>query len=608
MTQPILTSTQELETWLDEFMKKQMAELYIPGVTFSLVQNGELFFTKGYGYANIKQQIPVVAERTLFRIGGITKLFTATAIMQLVEKGLLALEDDINKYLPKNIQPKNNYSQPITIANLLTHTAGFYPRHIGAFVREPLDIIPLQEYLKTRMPTREKPPAETIIFGNDSYAFLGYILESIAKIPFSQYINENILQPLEMNHSSFESLSDLALSYKYREKQKIYRAFPYNYHQITFTDALNTTATDLANFAIAHLQHGKFKSQRILNETTTRQMQQQQFSNDPRLPGMCWGFWEYLHPEYQQRAIGHDGGVLSGYRSLFYLLPQYNLGFFVANNGCGNLSGKLIEQFCHRYFSEKKDLTSDLRSTKDQRYLKRYQGSYDNNNYSKRTLDKINFLWSSPLSLKVEADGTLSISETLKSNNPIYLQEIEPLVLQVKNYSNNYVVAKEDSNNKITALLTLGSVFKKLAWYETKSFHWILFWCFFLVFLSGFIVSILAITKVFGDYWHQWAQLLAGIICGLNLVCALGMLAIAHLTKNNERLKLVYGVPKIVTLLLYVLLLTSILAIGLPVFTIMAWSSGRWLLIERLHYSLVTIIALGSIFFLDYWNLLGFRY
>ena len=608
MTQPIVTSTQELETWLDEFMKEQMAELYIPGVTFSLVQNGELFFAKGYGYANIEQQIPVVAERTLFRIGGITKLFTATGIMQLVEKGLLALEDDINKYLPKNIQPENNHSQPITIANLLTHTAGFDPRYIGAFVREPSDIIPLQEYLKTRMPTRVRPPAETIIFGNDSYAFLGYILESIAKIPFSQYIEENILQPLEMNHSSFESLSDLALSYKYQEKQKTYRAFPYNYHQITFTDALNATATDLAKFAIAHLARGRFKSQRILNETTARQMQQQQFSNDPRLPGMCWGFWEYLHHRYQQRAIGHDGGVLSGYRSLFYLLPQYNLGFFVANNGCGNLSEKLIEQFCARYFSVKKDLTSDKLSTRGRQYLKRYQGSYSNNYCSKRTLDKINFLWSSPLSLKVEADSTLSISETLKSNNPIYLQEIEPSVLQVKNRPDNYAVAKEDSNNKITALLTLGSVFKKLAWYKTKSFHWMLFWWFVLVFLSGFVVSILALTKVPGDYWHQWAQLLAGVICGLNLVCALGMLVIARLTKNNERLKLVYGVPKIITFLLCILLLTSVLALCLPVFAISAWLNNEWSLIERLHYSLVTITALGSIFFLNYWNLLGFRY
>lgn len=608
MTQAIITSVQELETWLDEFMKEQMAELSIPGAAFSLVQNGKLFLAKGYGYANIEQQIPVVTERTLFRIGGITKLFTATAIMQLVEQELFALEDDINQYLPGNLQPKNNYPQPITIANLLTHTAGFRSRHIGAFVRQPLDVIPLPEYLKTRMPTRVQPPAETVVFGNDSYALLGYILELITNIPFSQYIEENILQPLEMNHSSFESSSHLALSYRYNEKQKTYQAFPYNYHQITFTDALNATATDMTNFVIAHLQHGRFKSQRILNEATAQQMQQRQFSNDPRLPGVCWGFWEYLHPKYQQRAIGHDGGVLSGYRSLLYLLPQYNLGFFIANNGCANLSTKLIEQFCDRYFTATESFTSSLPSSKKQQSLERYQGSYRNRNYSPYTLDKINFLWASPLRLKAETDGSLSILNTLKSNEPIYLQEVEPLVLQVKNHLGNYIVAQEDDSQKITALVTLGSVFQKLAWYEAKTFHWILFWWFVLIFLSGLIVSILALTKFPGDSQHLWAQLLAGITCGLNLVCALGMLVIPPLTKNNEQLKLVYGVPKIVTLLLCVLLLTSTLAMGLPIFTVMAWSSDRWLLIEQIHYSLITITALGSILFLDYWNLLGFRY
>ncbi len=94
MTQPILTDPQELETWLDEFMAEQMKKLHIPGGTFSLVQNGELFFAKGYGYANLERQIPVEADRTLFRVGSISKLFTAMAIMQLVEKELIDLEVD----------------------------------------------------------------------------------------------------------------------------------------------------------------------------------------------------------------------------------------------------------------------------------------------------------------------------------------------------------------------------------------------------------------------------------------------------------------------------------------------------------------------------------
>ena len=602
MTKPILSSPQELETWLDEFVTEQMDELQIPGVTFSLVQNGELFFAKGYGYADIDRQTPVIANRTLFRIGGITKLFTATAIMQLVERELIALDDDVNNYLPEHLQIEN-YPQPLTIANLLTHTAGFNSRYIGAFVKEPSDVIPLPEYLKTRMPTRIQPPGEAIAFSNETYALLGYVVESVANIPFSQYITENILQPLEMNQSSFAPSSDLALSYQYKEQQQTYRSFPYNHHQVTYTDALNATATDIANFAIAHLQQGRFKSRRILNETTAQQMQQQQFSNDPRLPGMCWGFWEYLHPSYGQRAIGHDGGVLSGYRSLFYLLPEYNLGFFVANNGCANLSGKLIAQFCARYLPAVEDFPNERSSLAEEKSLKRYQGSYRHDNYPRRTLDKINLLWSPPIRLQTTADGTLTAPF-----RSVYLQEREPSVLQIQGNPNNYVVARENNDNQITALLTLGSTLKKLAWYETNSFHWMLFWYFVLVFSSGFAVSILALTRFPGDSWHQWAQLLAGLTCGLNLVCALGMLVISRLTKNNERLKLVYGVPKAIAFLLFILLVTSVFAVGLPVLAVVAWLNSEWSFIEQLHYSLVALTALGLIPFLNYWNLLGFRY
>ena len=87
MSQQISIDPQELETWLDEFLAEEMQKQHVPGVTLSVVQNGELFLAKGYGYADIERQIPVVAESTVFRVGGISMALTATAIMQLVEKG-----------------------------------------------------------------------------------------------------------------------------------------------------------------------------------------------------------------------------------------------------------------------------------------------------------------------------------------------------------------------------------------------------------------------------------------------------------------------------------------------------------------------------------------
>ena len=402
MTQSILTNPQELEIWLDDFMSEQMSKLHVPGVTFSLVQNGELFFAKGYGYANLEQQIPVSAERTLFRVGSISKLFTATAIMQLVEKGLVNLDDDVNKYL-QDFQLKDNYPQPVTIANLLTHTAGFDDRLVGLFTLDANYLEPLGEHLAAKMPARMMPPGEVMSYSNYGYALLGYIVELAAGMPFSQYVDENILQPLEMYHSSFARpphlAGDVSIGYQYKKKQQTHQALPFQYVSIPPAGSLSATATDMAKFAIAHLQYGKYKSSRILKETTARQMQQQQFAHDPRLPGIGWGFMESWRNE--QPAVGHGGG-LPGFISLLYLLPSHNLGFFVSDNGGGNLAGKLLEEFCDRYFPTEQNTNFYKPSSENRQSLKRYQGSYRYNRYARRTFDKINLLGFSPLRLKYE--------------------------------------------------------------------------------------------------------------------------------------------------------------------------------------------------------------
>ncbi len=611
MTQPILTNPQELETWIDEFMAEQMDELHIPGVTFSVVQNGELFLAKGYGYADVEQQIPVVAERTVFRVGGISMLLTATAVMQLVEKELINLDDDVNQYL-HNFQIENNFPQPITIANLLTQTAGFDRNFIGMGTFDKSSSIPFEEYLATKMPKRVRPPGKAVVGScNYSHGLLGYLVELITQVPYAQYIEENILHPLEMNHSSFDLPSsealNLASSYRYLKKQDVYQAFDYEYTHMP-TASINTTATDFAKLAIAHLQYGKFKSQRIISETTAQQMQQQQFTNDSRFPGMGLGFWE-LTPNNNQRVLGNMGGI-SGFTSILFLMPEHNLGLFVSANAVGNIPGKLMKQFIARYFP----LTDEDYATlpvlpRNQQNLQPYEGSYRSDGYTKRTLEKITLLFStSSFRLKLEADGILSNPKTFKSPNPLYLEEVEPLVLQVKNSPYSWVLAQADSQGKITNLVLDHAVINKLAWYETNTFHWILILSFILVFLSGLVVSILALMNFPGDSIHQLAQSLAGLICGLNLICALGMLILDPLTKKNYRLQWQYGLPKIVPISLGIFLLTSVLALGLPVLVILAWMSPEWSLSEQLHYSVVSFFALGLIPFLNYWNLLGFRY
>src|SRR5215212_11872848 len=120
------TDPAELEAFLDEELGREMEKHHIAGAAVSVVKDGELFFAKGYGYADLDNKIPVDPEQTVFRIGSVGKLFTWTAVMQLVEQGKLDLDADINTYLDLRIP--DTYPQPITLKHLMTHTSGFEDR------------------------------------------------------------------------------------------------------------------------------------------------------------------------------------------------------------------------------------------------------------------------------------------------------------------------------------------------------------------------------------------------------------------------------------------------------------------------------------------------
>jgi CubicO group peptidase (beta-lactamase class C family) len=115
---------QELEAFLDGVFAAQMQAYNIPGATVAVVKDGELFFAKGYGYADLEKRTHVEPDKTLFRIGSVSKLLTWTAVMQLFEQGKLNLSADVNTYLT-DFKIPDTYPEPITLAHLMTHTAGF---------------------------------------------------------------------------------------------------------------------------------------------------------------------------------------------------------------------------------------------------------------------------------------------------------------------------------------------------------------------------------------------------------------------------------------------------------------------------------------------------
>ena len=145
----------DAETFLDGIVPLQLAREDIAGATVSVVKDGKILFEKGYGYADVEQKKPVVANETMFRPGSVSKLFTWTAVMQLAEQGKLDLDKDVNEYLDYKIPEA--FGKPITLKNLLTHTAGFeeQAKDLISFNSESPN---LGEFLKTHIPGRIFPP------------------------------------------------------------------------------------------------------------------------------------------------------------------------------------------------------------------------------------------------------------------------------------------------------------------------------------------------------------------------------------------------------------------------------------------------------------------
>ena len=145
-----LGDVDEFANFVDGFFEQALAAGEIPGGSIAVVKDGEVFFSKGYGYANLATQTPVNADRTLFRVASLSKLFTATATMQLYEQGKLDLADDITQYLDFPIN--NPYDTPVNFAHLMTHTDGSTKRRIGLAAPAAKAMQPLGEYLPDHLP------------------------------------------------------------------------------------------------------------------------------------------------------------------------------------------------------------------------------------------------------------------------------------------------------------------------------------------------------------------------------------------------------------------------------------------------------------------------
>ncbi|HEX5237321.1 MAG TPA: serine hydrolase domain-containing protein [Sphingomicrobium sp.] len=345
---PQLTK-QDVDAWLDGYMPYALKAGGIPGAVVVVVKDGQPLTERGFGYSDLAAHKPVDPENTLFRPGSVSKLFTWTAVMQLVQAGKLNLDADISQYLDFKIPPRNG--KPITLRNLMTHTPGFAETVKYLIVFGKNKPVPLRAALVRSIPDRIYDPGAMPAYSNYGASVAGYIVQRVSGERFEDYIQRHIFAPLGMNRSSFEQPLPanldplLSKAYRYGSDQ------PQKYEVIALSPAgaLSSSGADMAKFMIAHLNNGG----PLLNPATEQLMRSPANKPFPALPAMALGF--YHEDRNGLNIVGHGGDTVFFHSDLHLFLDK-NVGLFISMNSLGKagaaqtLREELLQQFTDRYF------------------------------------------------------------------------------------------------------------------------------------------------------------------------------------------------------------------------------------------------------------------
>ena len=344
-------TAEDVNAWLDGKLPDALKNGDIPGAVVSVVKDGQVVTTRGYGWADTGASggnpVAVDPQTSLFRVASVSKIPTSIAAMQLVEQGKVDLDADISAYLDFEIERR--FDEPLTLRHLLTHSAGF-DEH-GSLT----PTTDLEAYVKNDPPTQVFAPGTTPGYSNYGMALAGYIVQRVSGQPFEAYVREHVLEPAGMTSSTYEQplpkdmAGSLGPGYTSTGEEvpfEVMGDFP--------AGSLTVSAPDFAAFMNAQLS----RSPKLLREETWEQMWspglgEERLGNRAKAGEMGLGYFELTR--HGRRIVEHSGDHTRGWHSKFELYPEEKTGIFISYNGDGNeparsLREDLAQGFADRYF------------------------------------------------------------------------------------------------------------------------------------------------------------------------------------------------------------------------------------------------------------------
>ena len=451
----------DADAWLDGFMPYALARGDVAGAVVVIVKDGQVLTQRGFGYADVAKRKQVDPATTLFRPGSVSKLFTWTAVMQQVEAGKLNLDADVNQYLDFKIPAY--LGKPITLRNIMTHTAGF-EEIIKGLLTFDKPVPSLGDVLKRRIPERIYAPGTTPAYSNYATALAGYIVERVSGTSFDDYVDRNIFARLGMQHATFRQPLPARLKPFMSQGYELGSGEAKKYEEIGMAPAGSSAISggDMAKFMIAHLNKGGA----LLGPATAAQMYAPQRSDIPAINSMALGFYEQKINGH--RSISHGGDTVY-FHSDLWIFPEDNVGLYISMNSNGKdgvarvLRGRLFEEFADRYLpAASKAPPVELPTAKE--HSKLLVGTWTNSRRIDSSFAKVIGLIGD-IKVSLDAEGRPVIPAlTSPGGAPRKLIEVEPFVWQDA-YGHERLAAQVVDGKVVR--WSFGEVSPFMIWYRT---------------------------------------------------------------------------------------------------------------------------------------------
>ncbi len=581
-----------------DLVREWLESTSVPGCAVALVEGDQTLFLEGFGVADTDEEGIVDPLTTVFVTGQLVRAMTATAVLQLAERGALELQADpagqsgLRRYVDV---PFGHF----TPTDLLLHTAGIDPRVVATRARDPEELEDLDIYLRRRMPAQVRPPGTVSVPSTHGYALAGRLVEIASGQRFDTYLSQQIFEPLGMIHTSVGPVEPPVgrVATGYRQGRQGWVPVLGDFCRSIPASGLLTSAGDMATWMKAVLSPRTLGNRRILDREGVAQLLEPQFSHHPSLPGRTLAFQQGQRLSPREIFLTSTG---NGFSSVLGFLPERRVGFFVALNSeadVWDLASRILAPF-DSPAAQASDV-SPLMSAWPEVEL---DGFWQDASISRTTAERL-------LSLVRQDRIRQSDDGVLRWRRVSFEPQMPPCFAERGGDTRLCVV--EGENGEL--YLAIGAlVLVRLDWFAT----WPVQMALWIAFTTCFLVSgwpRLALPNRHGalrpddSYPPRWPTTFARVAAALHfLFIALLTIFLAIETRTGAN-TLLYDVPVWVlaalTLPLLAAALTMIAASGLG----LVWRSSHSWLADRLRFTILILVLLAFLPFLWSWNLLGYQ-